>query len=174
MIELSTTPILLSHSGPRAMWNHPRNLDDDRIRKLAASGGAICMNSAYLSEMRSNAAREAVSDKFEHIGQLSPADQAKLTADTRAVDRDYPVQTADFETYMRGLLHLIQVAGVDHVCFGADWDGGGGVKGFEDIDALPKVTARLRAAGYSEADMQKMWSGNVLRILRIAEEKKGR
>jgi membrane dipeptidase len=173
MIELSTTPILLSHSGPRAMWNHPRNLDDAHIRKLAASGGAICMNSAYLSEMRSSPERKALPD-VEQMDGMTPAEQAKLTADTRALDRTSPVQNADFETYMRGLLHLIQVAGVDHVCFGADWDGGGGVKGFEDIDALPKVTARLRAAGYSEADMQKMWSGNVLRILRIAEEKKGR
>jgi len=173
LIETSTTPILLSHSGPRAMWNHPRNLDDDHIRKLAASGGAICMNSAYLAEMRSSPARKALPD-VEQMAGMTPAEQAKLTADTRALDRTDPVQDADFETYMRGLLHLIQVAGVDHVCFGADWDGGGGVKGFEDIDSLPKVTARLRAAGYSEADMQKMWSGNVLRILRIAEEKKGR
>lgn len=173
LIETSTTPILLSHSGPRANFDHPRNLDDDHLRKLAASGGAICMNSAYLSEMRSLPERQALPD-VEQLGGMTPAEQAKLAADTRALDRTSPVQTADFETYMRGLLHLIQVAGVDHVCFGADWDGGGGVKGFEDIDSLPKVTARLRAAGYSEADMQKMWSGNVLRILRIAEQKKGR
>jgi membrane dipeptidase len=72
------------------------------------------------------------------------------------------------------VLHLIQVAGVDHVCFGADWDGGGGVPGFENIEALPKVTARLRQAGYSAADIEKMWSGNVLRLVRIANEKKGR
>lgn len=173
LIETSRTPILLSHSGPRAMWNHPRNLDDDHIRKLAASGGAICMNSAYLAEMRSSPERKALKD-VEDMAGMTPAEQAKLTADTRALDRTQPVQAADFETYMRGLLHLIQVAGVDHVCFGADWDGGGGVKDFEDIDALPKVTARLRAAGYGEADLQKMWSGNVLRLLRIAEERKGR
>lgn len=173
MIELSRTPVLLSHSGPRAMWNHPRNLDDDHIRKLAASGGAICMNSAYLSEMRSTPERNALPD-VERMAEMSPAEQARLTTDTRALDRTQPVQAADFETYMRGLLHLIQVAGVDHACFGADWDGGGGVKGFEDIDALPKVTARLRAAGYGEADLQKMWSGNVLRLLRIAEARKGR
>ena len=64
---------------------------------------------------------------------------------------------------------VIEVAGVDHVCFGADWDGGGGIAGIEDITALPKVTERLRAAGYSEADLRKMWGGNVLRILNAAE-----
>jgi membrane dipeptidase len=174
MVALSKTPILLSHSGARAMWNHPRNLDDDRIRKLAASGGAICVNSAYLSKMESSPEREKVSDAYEHLNEMTPAEQADLAARTHALDQTQPVQSADFETYMRSVLHIIQVAGVDHVCFGADWDGGGGVKGFEDIDALPKVTARLRAAGYSKADIQKMWSGNVLRLLRNAEAAKGR
>jgi membrane dipeptidase len=174
LLTLSKTPILLSHSGSRAMWNHPRNLDDDRLRRLAASGGAICVNSAYLSEMKSSPERAKLADAYEErIGTMTPAEQADLAVRTRALDAVQPVQSADFDTYMRSVLHIIQVAGVDHVCFGADWDGGGGVKGFEDIDALPKVTARLRAAGYSMADIQKMWSGNVLRLLRNAEAAKG-
>ena len=55
--------------------------------------------------------------------------------------------------------------GVDHICFGADWDGGGGLKGIEDISALSKVTERLKQAGYSDADIEKMWSGNILRVV---------
>ena len=66
---------------------------------------------------------------------------------------------------MAMVLRAIAVGGVDHICFGADWDGGGGLKGFEDISALPKVTERLKAAGYSDADIAKMWSGNLLRVL---------
>jgi len=175
LIETSRTPILLSHSGPRATYDHPRNLDDDHIRKLAASGGAICMNSAYLGKSSTSPELGVLYDKSEQMAEMTPAEQASLIAQIRALERTQPSgQAADFETYMGGLLHLIQVAGVDHVCFGADWDGGGGVKDFEDIDALPKVTARLRAAGYSEVDLQKMWSGNVLRLLRIADERKGR
>lgn len=77
---------------------------------------------------------------------------------------------ATFDDYVAGILHVIKVAGVDHVCFGADWDGGGGVAGFENITALPKITVRLKAEGYSDADIEKMWSGNVLRIMRAAEE----
>jgi membrane dipeptidase len=174
MIALSKTPVILSHSGAKAIFDHPRNLDDARIRKLAASGGAICANAAYLNTMRSSPERSALSDQAEDMGKLSPAQQAELVRKIRALDQAQPVQDADFETYMRLVLHLIQVAGVDHVCFGADWDGGGGVKGLEDIDALPKVTERLRLAGYSEADIEKMWSGNVLRLVRIAEERRGR
>lgn len=174
MIALSKTPVILSHSGAKAIFDHARNLDDARIRKLAASGGAICANAAYLNTMRSTPERSALSDQAEDMGKLSPAEQKELVRKIRALDATSPVQDADFETYMRLVLHLIEVAGVDHVCFGADWDGGGGVKGFEDIDALPKVTARLQQAGYSAADIEKMWSGNVLRLLRTAEERKGR
>ncbi|NML08147.1 dipeptidase [Sphingomonas sp. G-3-2-10] len=174
LLTLSKTPIILSHSGPDAVFDHGRNLDDARIRKLAASGGAICVNSVYLSGHRSSPALSALLDETEKLASMSPAAQADLIARIRAQQKLEPDGRPDFETFMRSLLHLIEVAGVDHVCFGADWDGGGGVAGFEDISALPKVTARLRAAGYSEADLAKMWSGNVLRLMRIAEARKGR
>ncbi|MDP5279668.1 dipeptidase [Sphingomonas sp. DG1-23] len=176
MIALSKTPVILSHSGSKAIFDHARNLDDARLRKLAASGGAICANAAYLGKSNPNAERSEISDKLEDAGKLglSAAEVATLTRRLREIEKTAPSQQADFETYMRLVLHLIEVAGVDHVCFGADWDGGGGVPGFEDIDALPKVTARLRQAGYSAADIEKMWSGNVLRLVRIADERKGR
>jgi membrane dipeptidase len=64
---------------------------------------------------------------------------------------------------------VIEVAGVDHVCFGADWDGGGGIAGLEDITGLPKITERLLAAGYSAGDIGKMTGGNVLRVMAAAE-----
>ncbi|MDF7774296.1 dipeptidase [Sphingomonas sp. AOB5] len=174
LIELSKTPVILSHSGPDAIYDHGRNLDDARIRKLAASGGAICVNSVYLSPYKSSAALNALADESDNLATMSPPAQADLIARIRAQQKLEPAGRPDFEVFMRSLLHLINVAGVDHVCFGADWDGGGGVAGFEDISALPKVTARLRAAGYSEADLAKMWSGNVLRLLRIAEERKAK
>ena len=174
MLELSKVPIILSHSGPKAMWGHNRNIDDDRIRKLAARGGAVCMNSVFLTKLVYTDERNRLSALADDIGKLSPAEQVKLTADIRALDKVAPVQDTDFENFMRNLLYLLKVAGPDHVCMGADWDGGGGVRGFEDITALPKVTERLVAAGYSEADIAKIWSGNVLRIMRAADAAKGR
>ena len=168
MLELSKAPIILSHSGPKAMWDHKRNIDDDRIRKLATKGGAVCMNSVFLTKMVYTDERNRLDDLVAKFPTLSAAEQAKVTAQVRALDKVAPVQDTDFENFMRNLLHLLKVAGPDHVCMGADWDGGGGVRGFEDITALPKVTERLLAAGYSEADIAKIWSGNVLRILRAA------
>ncbi len=92
-----------------------------------------------------------------------------MTRRTRALDAADPLWTIDFDRYMQALLHVIDVAGTDHVCFGADWDGGGGVEGLMEISALPSITESLLAAGYSAEDIEKMTSGNVLRIMRAAE-----
>ena len=174
MLALSKTPLLLTHSGAKAVHDHPRNLDDERIRKLASAGGAICYTSIYLSDLRLGPERAKLFSRLDRIGDLSSADQSELTRAWRALDAVEPLWSADFEKYMAGLLHVIKVAGVDHVCFGADWDGGGGVAGLEDITALPQVTARLKAAGYSDSDIGKMWSGNILRIMRAAEKAAGK
>ncbi|MEO7469646.1 MAG: dipeptidase [Sphingobium limneticum] len=174
LLGLSRAPIILSHSGPKAMWGHNRNIDDARIRQLAAKGGAVCMNSVFLAKMVHTDERNRLAAIVDRFPALSVAEQARVTARIRALDQVAPTQDADFERFMRHLLYLLRVAGPDHVCMGADWDGGGGVRGFEDITALPKVTERLIAAGYSEAEIARIWSGNVLRILRAADAAKSR
>lgn len=175
MLELSKTPLLLSHSSGRWAFDHPRNLDDGRIRRLAAKGGAICVSTIFLANMNLTPERAALFGKYERISELSPAEQAELTRKWRELDKTQPMWgKVDFERYMEMVLHVIKVAGVDHVCFGADWDGGGGLPGIEDISALPKVTERLRKAGYSDADLEKMWSGNILRIVGEAQRAAGR
>ena len=170
MLALSKTPLILSHSGAKAIFDHPRNLDDTRIRALAAVGGAICFSTIYLSDLKLGPARAELFAKYERIGELSPAEQADLAVRWRAMDAIEPLWQADFERYMAGLMHVIAIAGVDHVCFGADWDGGGGIAGMADIAAHPRITARLKQAGYSQADLAKMWGGNVLRLLAKAED----
>ncbi len=169
-LALSKTPIIASHSGPKAIFNHPRNLDDDRLRRLAKAGGVLQVNSVYLVEGDHDPARNAIADRQDDWHALSPAEQRKLIADKAKADATNPYAGADFDLFMKSLLHCIAVMGVDHVGIGADWDGGGGVRGMEDITALPKVTARLRREGFSDADIEKIWSGNVLRVLKQAED----
>lgn len=169
LIALSATPIILSHSGPRALNGHARNLDDDGIRSVARSGGAICVNSVFLAPRESTPERDALDERLEAINDMTPEEQRAITAELRDLDARAPQEASTFEMFMASLLHLIDVAGVDHVCMGADWDGGGGVEGMRDISGLPQISERLLAAGYSEDDLQKMWSGNVLRLLRQAE-----
>lgn len=169
MLDLSATPILLSHSGSRTAFDHPRNLDDERIRRLAAAGGVIGFTTIYLSAMRGDGRRKALFARLASIGKLDRVEQARLTADWRALDRAEPMWDADVESYMDALLHVIDVAGIEHVCFGADFDGGGGLPGLEDVTALPRITERLAAHGLSDAELAQMWSGNILRVLRAAE-----
>jgi membrane dipeptidase len=94
----------------------------------------------------------------------------ELRAARRAIDKRYPLKRATFEDFMTHVLHALKVVGPDHVGIGADWDGGGGVDGMEDVAALPKITQRLLEEGYTAVDLEKIWGGNVLRLLRAAED----
>lgn len=169
LLALSKTPIILSHSGPKAIFDHPRNIDDERMRKLAASGGVMQIYSVHLQPSDNPPGADEIFKRQEKWSTMSAEERRQLMADKAAVDaKSKPPAT--FDMFMASLLHAIKVMGVDHVGIGNDWDGGGGVAGMEDVTALPKVTARLRQAGYSEADIEKVWSGNVLRLLRQAED----
>ena len=176
LIALSKTPIILSHSSCKAICDHPRNIDDDRMRKLAASGGIIQMNSlsAYLiptpPNPERNAAMQAAMVKYAGREDLSPAQRQQMMRERRTVEVKYPVPMANFDDFMKHVLHALQVVGPEHVGFGADWDGGGGITGMEDVASYYKITERLLAAGYTEADLQNIWSGNTLRLLRAAED----
>ena len=170
LIRLSKTPIILSHSGPKAMFEHPRNISDDRMRALARSGGVMQMNTLFLVTHDTSDERDSIEDRQERWLELSPAERRQLVADKAALDAQRPYTPADFELFMKSMLHAIRVMGVDHVGLGADWDGGGGIQGLEDVSYLPKITARLRREGFSDADIEKIWSGNVLRLLRQAQE----
>lgn len=165
LLTLSKTPIILSHSGPKAIFDHPRNIDDARMRKLAASGGVMQIYSVHLLPSDNPPGAEDIFKRQEAWATLSAAERRKLLADKAVVDaRAKPPAT--FDMFMASLLHAIQVMGVDHVGLGADWDGGGGVIGMEDIAALPRISARLRREGLSEADVAKVMGGNLLRVMR--------
>ena len=169
LLALSKTPIILSHSGPKAIHDHPRNIDDERMRRLARAGGVMQMNSLFLAHQNWSDERTALEARQARWLDLTLAERQQLVADKTALDARDPFTAANFDTFMRSLLHAIKVMGVDHVGLGADWDGGGGVDGMEDVSQLPKITARLRKHGYSDSDIEKIWSGNVLRLLKQAE-----
>lgn len=169
-VLLSKAPIIASHSGARAIYDHPRNLDDGRIKKIADSGGAICINSVYLINGAASPERKAALDAIGKAPEEGTEAEVKAWAARKAaVDKQYPPVRANFDTFMSSMLHTLKIAGPQHVCVGADWDGGGGVEGLEDVADLPKITARLKAEGYSDADIQAIWSGNVLRLVSQAQ-----
>lgn len=172
-LRLSKTPVILTHSGCKTIYDHPRNIDDAHLKALAAVGGVIQINSVYVKGLKQSAEREAAMKALEaqypEDKALTAAERKAMLAQRHALDAKFPEVRASFDDVMANLLHAIKIAGVDHVGIGLDWDGGGGVVGLEDIVDLPKITRALLAAGYSEADAAKIWSGNVLRVLAAAE-----
>jgi len=169
MLQLSRVPIVLSHSGPRAIYDHKRNLDDDRMRRLARAGGVMFMNTIFLAPDDRSPERSAIGDRQENWHRLTSAERRRLLTDKAALDAQRPFTTATFDHFMRSMLHAIRIMGVDHVGLGADWDGGGGVQGMEDITFLPRITERLRREGYPERDIAKIMGGNLLRVMRQAQ-----
>ena len=176
LIAYSATPIILSHSGPRAVHDHPRNIDDARLLRLAASGGVIQINTlgAYLKPLPETPEREAALTELRH--EFGPASRLNLQQGEvyfqrlRALNAAHPPAQADFEDVVLHLLHVLNLIGPRHVGVGADWDGGGGVTGLQDVAALPRLTERLLAEGYSETDLADIWGGNALRLLKAAED----
>ena len=153
MLALSAAPIILSHSGARAVFNHPRNIDDARIMKLAAAGGVIQINSYsdYLVETPTNPAREAamraLGIKYGPFRTLVGDRLKAYMAERHAVETQYPLPKGTMDDLMAHLLHALKLVGVDHVGIGLDWDGGGGVTGMEDVAGIPRsANASLRRA----------------------------
>ncbi|MGQ0660026.1 dipeptidase [Sphingosinicella sp.] len=170
MIQLSRAPIVLSHHGPRDLYDHRRNINDERMRQLAQSGGVMFMNTLFLGPNDNSDARNALDRRQERWGSLSPAERRQLLADVAAQDARTPRTSITFDMFMASVMHAIRVMGVDHVGLGADWDGGGGAIGMEDISLLPRITARLRREGLSERDIAKVMGGNLVRVMRRVEE----
>ncbi|WP_072382161.1 dipeptidase [Novosphingobium sp. NDB2Meth1] len=172
-LRLSKTPLILTHSGCKAVFDHPRNIDDAHLKALADAGGVIQINSVYVKGLKQSperaAAMKALEEKYPEDKTLTAAERQSMLAERHAIDANYPEVRATFDDVMANLLHALKVAGADHVGIGLDWDGGGGVVGLEDIADLPKITKALLAAGYTEADVARIWSGNVLRVLAAAE-----
>jgi membrane dipeptidase len=179
MMDLSRAPIICSHSGCRAVFDHPRNLDDARIKKLAAAGSTIQINSynEYLIAVPENKERDAARAKImSGMRGNTGKSSAEMTLAVREaakgiaeLDRRMPIPRATFDMYMQHVLHALDLVGPDHVGIGADWDGGGGVAGMEDVASLPKITERLLKAGYTEAQLANFWGGNALRVLGRAQ-----
>lgn len=176
LIELSATPIILSHSGPKNLYDHVRNVDDGRLTKLAARGGVIQVVALgeFLRDINSPPERDpalaALKEKYGPPRLMSVTAAAAYRRERRELEAGFPRPRADFEDFMTSLLHVLKIVGPDHVGIGADWDGGGGVTGMMDVSALPRITGRLEAAGYSEQEIANIWSGNVLRLLKAAED----
>ena len=168
---LSSTPIIASHSGVKAVADTARNLDDEQLRKIAEVNGVAQMVAlgAYvkLPTAEQKAARDALDAEF---GDRALWDEDKtsrydlLRAEIAAMAPEATV--ADFVDHID---HAVKIAGIDHVGIASDFDGGGGIDGWKDASETQNVTAELVKRGYSEAEISKIWGGNLLRVMEAVE-----
>lgn len=131
-LELSSQPVVCSHSSARALCDHPRNLTDDQLRALAARGG-VAQVTLYNGFLRTDGA-------------------------------------ATIDDAVRHLLHMVEVAGIDHVGIGTDFDGDGGVPGCASAAELLNFTRALMAEGFDMESLRKVWGGNFLRVMQQVQD----
>ncbi len=203
MIELSKAPLIASHSSARALCDHSRNLDDEQLLLLKENGGvvqAVALGS-YLNAGKSvthrekanelyksiaaesgfeilpmrevfgldEADRDAYFEKFREIRELAKPSMAKEVNIIAP-----PVNVSDFVDHIDYIANLI---GIEHIGISSDFDGGGGIEGWQDASETFNVTLELVRRGYTEEEIGMIWSGNLLRVLdevqRIAKQIQG-
>ena len=154
-ISHSKTPIIASHSGVRALSEHPRNLDDEQLQWVKESGGVV--QTVALALFVNKEKHENYSNAFEAL-----EDKTDNTA-LKALKKEHPpVDVADFVDHIDYVKNKI---GIDHVGISSDFDGGGGIEGWKDASETFNVTLELVKRGYTEEEISKIWSGNLLRVL---------
>ncbi len=131
-LDISSTPIVCSHSSCRALCDHPRNLTDDQLRALSKAGG-VAQITFYAGFLRENASEASIIDAVRHLN------------------------------------HAVDVMGIDHVGVGTDFDGDGGITGCASASELINFTRRLLAERYNVQDLEKIWGGNFLRVMRLVQ-----
>ncbi len=190
MIELTKAPIIASHSSARALCDHSRNLDNEQLQWMKENGGVVqtVAFKSYLNteknekreekerEIRKKIIEEAGlpwmerselralptaqrAEMFEKYASLQPIFKERIK---EAINLPPAVDVGDFVDHID---YLIEKMGINHVGISSDFDGGGGIKGWEDASETMNVTMELVKRGYTEEQIEKLWSGNLLRVL---------
>jgi membrane dipeptidase len=177
VLKATRAPVIASHSSCRALCASPRNLSDGMIKALAANGGVIqiCFLSGYLRAPKPNPERDtAMQELRAKYGSLrdikDEALRQKIREEYEAIDDRYPGEKATVKDIVDHIDHVVQVAGIDYVGIGTDFDGGGGVDGCDEVSQMYRVTEELVRRGYSEGQIAKIWGGNIMRVFRRAIE----
>ena len=132
VLEMSTAPIIASHSSARAVYEHPRNLPDELLKKIADKGGVVQAT-------------------IEYVKAHASYERPELPTVAEFVDH---------------IVHIVNVAGIDHVGIGTDFDGGGELSDCYDVSEMGNITRELVKRGYTAKQIQKIWGGNLMRVFR--------
>ena len=177
-MRLSAAPVIASHSAIASINAHARNLDDETLLALKANGGVVQVVAfdGYLKrqpEERTAAVRELRQrvglTGDTRLSMLAAEQRATYDAALREIDASWPPATVvDLVDHID---YAVKLIGIDHVGIASDFDGGGGITGWNDAAETATVTAELEKRGYSREDIGKIWGGNLLRVWREVEQK---
>jgi len=185
---LSKAPVIASHSSVRALCDVSRNLDDEQLQALKASGGVIQVVAygGFIKTTRPDSperatALAAMRKEFGLPESSGPGQRArlqstlkKLSPERRAayenklaeIDKEHPGdRAADVRDFVDHIDHAVRSIGIDHVGISSDFDGGGGLVGWNDAGETFNVTLELVRRGYSEEQIEKLWGANLLRVM---------
>lgn len=190
MIALSKAPIIASHSSARALCDHSRNLDDEQLKMLKENGGVVqtVAFKSYLNtekyEARNEKVKEIEKAVMDSLGMASISRKEVMALPSEERDiyiakymqvrgivntktktmNDLPpaVGVGDFVNHID---YMVKLIGIDHVGISSDFDGGGGIAGWSDASETFNVTLELVKRGYTEDEIEKLWGGNLLRVL---------
>jgi membrane dipeptidase len=173
VLEVSTKPVIASHSSCLALCNHPRNLSDKALKTIAKNGGVIGINffsgfvdQKYLDAM--NAMQNDILATINEKKQIAPEDLDRVAAERLKLLDDPGIPRPPFARILDHIDHAVKIAGIDHVGIGSDLDMIPTPEGMNDVSDMPIITKGLLERGYKETDIRKILGGNFLRVLRQA------
>ena len=167
-LDTSEAPVIFSHSSARALVDHPRNVPDDVLARMAANGGVVMVTFVPSFVSTENMRwREGLAARTKSMERGSPAFKVVEAAYVKDAG---PAPKATLGQVADHIDHVAKIAGVDHVGIAADFDGGATTEGLQDVSTYPALFAELIRRGWKDADLAKLAGGNLIRALARAEQ----